>query len=322
MPQKTPRCSIIIRSYNEEQHIDRLLTGIQQQTVKEVEIILVDSGSQDETVAIASRSRFPVRVLSIRPEEFTFGRSLNLGCAEATGEILVIASSHVYPTYPDWLDQLLKAFTNPEVAVAYGKQRGNDTTRFSECQIFGTWYPEQSNLHQDHPFCNNANAAIRRELWQQRPYDESLPGLEDLEWATWALSQGKRVAYVADAEVIHVHDETPRQVSNRYQREAMALKQIQPWQRFNMWDLLRLYITNVASDIRQGLRQRCLTRELPGILLFRWMQFLGTYRGFMYAGPFTADMKKAFYYPRGNKASTKSVRDITPLDYDQVSKLE
>ena len=46
-------CSIVIRAYNEEKHIGRLLEGIQHQTIKDVEIILVDSGSTDSTVSIA-----------------------------------------------------------------------------------------------------------------------------------------------------------------------------------------------------------------------------------------------------------------------------
>ena len=46
-------CSIVIRAYNEEKHIGRLLEGIRQQTIKDVEVILVDSGSTDSTVAIA-----------------------------------------------------------------------------------------------------------------------------------------------------------------------------------------------------------------------------------------------------------------------------
>ncbi|NEQ09520.1 MAG: glycosyltransferase, partial [Moorea sp. SIO4E2] len=65
-----PETSIIIRCYNEEQHIGRLLSGIMQQTIQDVEIIVVDSGSTDATPSIASR--YPVKLLSIKPEEFSF----------------------------------------------------------------------------------------------------------------------------------------------------------------------------------------------------------------------------------------------------------
>ncbi len=116
-----PTCSIVIRSYNEEKHIARLLTGISQQTIRDVQIILVDSGSTDATVEIASR--FPVEVISIRPEDFTFGRSLNVGVSHARADFVVIASAHVYPVYPDWLEHLLSPLTDSQVALTYGKQR-------------------------------------------------------------------------------------------------------------------------------------------------------------------------------------------------------
>src|SRR3972149_4226092 len=95
------RCSIVIRAYNEERHIGRLLAGILRQTVRQVEIILVDSGSTDATLAIASR--YPVLISRIEPGGFTFGRSLNLGCGRAKADLIVIASAHVFPVYPDWL---------------------------------------------------------------------------------------------------------------------------------------------------------------------------------------------------------------------------
>ncbi|MFN2145882.1 MAG: glycosyltransferase family 2 protein, partial [Anaerolineales bacterium] len=44
-----------MRAYNEGRNIARLFTGIQQQTLDGVEVILVDSGSTDATVAIAKR---------------------------------------------------------------------------------------------------------------------------------------------------------------------------------------------------------------------------------------------------------------------------
>src|SRR3972149_2973888 len=217
-------CSIVIRAYNEEKYIGRLLEGIRQQTLKDVEIILVDSGSTDSTISIAES--FAARIVRIPSDEFTFGRSLNFGVRAATGDFVVIASAHVYPVYPDWLESLLRLFEDEKVALTYGKQRGPASAKFSEQQVFHQWYPDVSQPRQPTAFCNNANAAIRKSLWERNRYDESLTGLEDLAWAKWAKEQGGEIAYAAEAEIIHVHNETPHVVFNRYRREAMAFKQI------------------------------------------------------------------------------------------------
>jgi glycosyltransferase involved in cell wall biosynthesis len=291
-----------------------LLSGVLQQTLEDIEIILVDSGSTDATLAIASR--YPVEVVSIRPEDFTYGRSLNVGCRTAAGQFLVFASAHVYPVYPDWLERLLAPFADEKVALSYGKQRGDNRTRFSETQVFAKMFPSQSNFKQTHPFCNNANAAIRRELWLEQPYDESLSGLEDLAWASWALEQGHYLAYAAEAEVIHVHEESPYQIYNRYRREAIALAHIRPQEHFNFFDLIRFFFGNAASDLRAAWNQHRFLQEVRKILEFRWMQFWGTYQGFRYAGPVTREMIRTFYYPNHQASLHDEVdRKVKRLDY-------
>jgi glycosyltransferase involved in cell wall biosynthesis len=312
----SPRCSIIIRAYNEEKHIRRLLEGVMQQTITDWEIILVDSGSTDATKAIAAR--YPVTILNIQPEEFTFGRSLNQGISRAKGEFIVIASAHVYPLYPDWLEKLLEAFQNPEVALAYGKQRGDERTKFSEQQVFAHWFPDKSEPIQPHPFCNNANAAIRRSIWQQHPYDESLTGLEDLEWARWAMDQGYTIAYIAEAEVVHVHDEPPTGIYNRYRREAMAFKRIFPQERFGLVDFIHLATTNIANDLIQAGRQRVLWSNLMSIFWFRLMQFWGTYHGYRHSGPITWQLRRTFYYPhRADARGQAHPRNVKPIRYNE-----
>jgi len=288
-------CSIIIRAYNEEEHIGRLLSGILQQTIQDIEIILVDSGSTDATVAIASR--YPIKLVTIKPEAFSFGRSLNLGCQAATGQYLVIASAHVYPVYQDWLQQLLTPFCKPDIALVYGKQRGMETTQYSEHQIFAQWFPEQANYQQNHPFCNNANAAIRRQLWKQFPYDESLTGLEDLAWAKQVMAAGYTIAYVAGAEIIHIHQEKPSQTYNRYRREAMAFKKIFPHEQFRLREFLRLLSGNVLSDYYHAWQDKVLMRNWLSIPRFRLMQFWGTYQGFAH-GAVSSQLQQTFYYPR------------------------
>ncbi len=320
MKKSQPHCSIVIRAYNEEKHIGRLLAGIAQQSLKEVEVILVDSGSTDDTVSIATQGKwgFPLRVLSIQPEQFTFGYSLNRGIALARSERVVIASAHVYPVYPDWLERLIAPLGDPKVALAYGKQRGNASTRFSEQRIFLQWFPEVSQPKQTYPFCNNANAAIRRELWEMRPYDETLTGLEDLEWAHWAMQQGYTIAYVAEAEVIHPHQETWRAIYNRYRREAMAFRRIFPHERFGFIDFVRLYLTNTVNDLYQAALQRVLKEHFSDILRFRLMQFWGTYQGFCQSSVLTWQLRKTFYYPHGVQVQTMStVREIEPIHYNE-----
>ena len=312
--------SIVIRCYNEEQHIGRLLTGILQQTIKDVEIVIVDSGSTDATLAIASR--FPVKIVHIPKHEFTFGRSLNMGCSAACGDIVVIASAHVYPLYDDWFEQLLSPFSDPFVAIVYGKQEGNEVTKYSEKQIFSRWFPSQSNFNQLHPFCNNANAAIRRSLWEKIQYDEMLTGLEDIDWAKRIIGMGYKVAYSADAAIVHIHEERAKSIYNRYSREAIALKHIFPDHQFHLWDFVRLFVSNMASDYYHAVYDHVLLQNLSTIPVFRLMQFWGTYRGFTKKHTPLDEIRQTLYHPRElsrMKTENKSVRDSRRIDYQQIT---
>jgi rhamnosyltransferase len=308
-------CSVVIRAFNEERHLGKLLDGMEKQTLQNSQIILVDSGSTDSTVEIAKH--YGVEIVSIRPEEFSFGRSLNLGMAKTKNDKVVICSAHVYPVYPDWLEKLIEPLSDPKVALSYGKQRGTDQSHFSEQQLFKHWYPDHNDLHQSHPFCNNANAAIQRALWENHPYHENIPALEDLAWAKWAHDTGYGIAYVSEAEVIHVHHETWRGVFNRYRREGMAFKQIYPHENFNMWDMLHTFTQNVRSDFRVAREQKNLEKTRMDILHFRWMQSRGTFSGYHQSGPLTWQLKKSFYYPRSlnDTRSVDQERKVSPIDY-------
>lgn len=308
-------CSIVIRAYNEDAHLGRLLEGIKHQTLKDVEVILVDSGSTDSTVEIAES--YGAQIVRIPSEEFTFGRSLNYGISAASGELIVIASAHVYPVYPDWLASLLYPFEDAQVALTYGKQRGPESAKYSEQQIFHQWFPDVSKLHQETAFCNNANAAIRRSLWKKHPYDETLTGLEDLAWAKWAKEQGHEIAYIHEAEIIHLHNETPRGVYNRYRREAMAFKKIYPEAHFSIYDFLRLTAANIYSDVWHAAREGVLWKHLRSILWFRLMQFHGTRMGHRETSLITPQLRETFYYARGKKQKKENKREVEPIQYQK-----
>ena len=184
------------------------------------------------------------------------------------------------------------------------------------------WFPSHSVSAQRHPFCNNANAAIRRSLWEEQPYDEGLTGLEDLDWAKRALDRGKLLSYVAEAPVVHVHDEGFWQVVNRYQREAIAHKQIYNDQEMRLATAVRLGAANVLEDIREARKRRVLRTHLADIPKFRVAQFYGTYRGFAQQGPVPDLLRRRFYYPTEHADPSAAPADgPSPagrlIDYDE-----
>ncbi|WP_445148149.1 glycosyltransferase family 2 protein [Baekduia sp. Peel2402] len=288
--------SLIVRCFNEEAHIGRLLTGAQRQTRPPDEVVVVDSGSTDATLAIASA--FGAKIVHVRPGTFSFGGALNRGIEAATGDVCVFASAHVYPVYDSWLEHLVAPLEEDDaIALSYGRQVIPAHGQFSEGRLLEQWFPQTSNPRQRDPFCNNANAAIRREVWRDLPYDEDLTGLEDLHWAKRALDRGYALAYRADAPIVHVHEEVFSQIVNRYRREAIAHKAIYDDQEMSAAQAVRLAVQNVVLDALAARRQGCLWAEARGIVRFRLAQFYGAYRGFRQHGPVSQLLRWRFYYP-------------------------
>lgn len=311
------RVSIVVRAYNEEEHFEKLLLGIHAQRRKADEIVLVDSGSTDSTVEIGRR--YGCRVVTIDKHEFTFGRALNCGCEAAIGDVCVFVSAHVYPLYDDWLEKLVAPFEDDRVALTYGRQRGGDVNKFSEGQIFARWFPPHSAFPQKSYFCNNANAAIRRATWGSLPYDETLTGLEDLAWAKAAQARGGLLAYIAEAEIVHLHDETWDQVQNRYRREAIAMRAIDEHAKFTRLDLGWLLFQHVISDGLLALQQGVLRREFGSILKFRYNQLLGTWRGFNGSPDVSAELRARFYYPtRPHHRPVQAATERQLIEYEHL----
>jgi len=299
--------SIIVRTCNEGKHIGRLLEGVFFQKADFLfEVIIVDSGSVDNTLEIAGK--YPVKVVHILPQDFSFGYSLNAGVKESRGKYLVFISAHCYPINENWLSNIIDPFSKDDkAALVYGKQRGNHLTNFAEKQLFLRTFPDFSNSKQQVPFCNNANCAIRRWLWDKVPYDEELTGLEDLDWAHKVLKRGYHAFYNAEAGIIHVHEESARKIFRRYKREAIALKNIFPETKFTFFEFVKLLTVNLFHDYWAAIRQDRRIKNLWEIFMFRLMQFWGTYRGYKFKEPITSEIKRYFYYPHTIKRHGKEI---------------
>ena len=299
--------SIIIRTLNEAKWLPELLKAVRRQDMNDMscETILVDSGSTDGTLEIAAT--FGCKVVKIDKSQFTFGRSLNYGCEAASGRYLVLVSGHCVPVGTDWLYNLCKPLKDDICDYSYGRQIAREGySKYSEKCLFRKYFPSASKLPQEDFFCNNANAAIRRDIWQKFQFDEEVTGLEDMALAKQLWQQGGKIGYVADAMVEHIHEEGWAQIGRRYEREAIALQGIMPEIHVSFSDFLRYTASGILFDSAAALQDRRLLRHIGEIILFRTMQYWGTWRGNNDNRKLSREAKEKYFYPRSTERSPSS----------------
>lgn len=301
-----PDISIVFRALNEERWFDAALEACASQDLSDTgltsEVVLVDSGSTDRTLDIAERHG--CRIVNIKKHEFTFGRSLNWGCEAAKGRYLVFISAHCIPTHDRWLANLIEPLVEGEADYVYGRQVGHDVSRFSERQIFAKYFPDYDKRPQQDFFINNANSAITRNAWNKHRFCEKATGLEDMVLGKAIRGDGGTLAYIANAPVTHIHEETFSQTRRRYYREALTLREIMPEIQVSFRDTCRYITAAILHDWGEALRERCFWSKAGEIVLFRTNQFWGTYTGHNEHRTLSRAQKESYFYPTPAKKVT------------------
>jgi 2-desacetyl-2-hydroxyethyl bacteriochlorophyllide A dehydrogenase len=278
VPDSVQKVSIIIRTFNEEEHLPVLFDRLSEQDYRDFETIVVDSGSVDSTLAIAERRAS--RVVHISKDDFTFGYSLNRGIETASGSIIAIISAHAHPVSRDWLQKLIEPLRRDDTAMVFGRQEGASTSNFGESMDFArTFGLERKLLQLSNVFANNANSAIRRDLWEEHPFDEGLPGLEDAKWAKYWMEREYQVVYEPTASIYHIHNETWRQVRHRYSREGQAAKWIGLRRRRGIPLDMLLEVRSFIADLVFAARRGLLREKAVEIAKFRFAKLRGSCRG-------------------------------------------
>lgn len=207
--------AVVIRARDEAAGIGRTLDLLAAQTLPH-DVVVVDSGSRDATVAIA-RAR-GARVLEI--SRFTFGGALNTGTRATSAPIVVSLSAHAFPPDAEWLARVAAWFSDPSVACVFGDTRGPAGDPLGE--------PVRQDAAMlraaPHWGYSNGAGAFRRSLWAQRPFREDMPGTEDREWSLWTMEAHASVC-VLDPALAVEHDHTRdslTQCFRRWHREAQG----------------------------------------------------------------------------------------------------
>ncbi len=277
-----PKATILIRALNEEEHLESTLKSIYEQSFKDFEVLLVDSGSTDRTLDIASR--FPVRIVSIEPREFTYGRALNLGCREARGDFVVLLSAHALPAHDGWLRALLEPFQEIPVAGVMGRELPRSDCNPFDRRGLQSRYDDVAatdlDLNSGIGF-GAANSAIRRTVWEKHPFDEELTYAEDWDWGRRVLGSGHRLRYAPDAAAYHSHNESLARIERRFYNEAAAHRKL--GLNTASYGVVRLFLASLLVPIYDKayvLAKRDHPKWLVWAPFRRWAMNLGRYKGY------------------------------------------
>lgn len=310
-----PKIGVVIRSLNEAEHLPKLIFGLNNQTLQADDIVLVDSGSSDGTCELANE--LGIRVINIPKEEFSFGKSLNIGLDEVDAEIVFILSAHVYPKTVNFMTDMSEGFNDPNVGYVYGRQIGNSNSAFSERQLMLDWYPPHPKANYSN-FSNNGNSAVRKSVWSMFKFDERLPGLEDIDFASRINSAGWTTSYAHKAIVTHVHNEKWTKIAKRYRREAFALCKISNEKRMTLFRALSLFARHVVRDVNRAKVQGVIVDELLSILRFRSAQFYGALQGTRESPISKPELFNTLFLPRRtNKNEDSSFTEKTYISYPE-----
>ena len=197
------KCSIIIRTKNEERWISNCLEKIFSQSYKYFEVIIVDNQSTDKTV-IKSK-QFPIKKI-IKVDDYFPGHTLNEGIRNSCGDYVVCLSAHCIPVNEQWLEILINSLEeNKSYAGVYGRQQPMSFSSPSDKRDLLNAFGLERKIQKNDSFFHNANSIIRRTCWHECNFDEKLTNIEDRFWAQAMLNKGYQILYEPTASVYHYH---------------------------------------------------------------------------------------------------------------------
>jgi rhamnosyltransferase len=241
--------SVVIPTLNAKQYLPKQLAALKRQNLsgEELEILVVDSESEDGTTAVAME--YGARILPVSRKEFDHGGTRNMAWRAAKGEYIFFLTQDALPADPDYLAQFLAFFGQygEKLGMVSGRQIPYDNARPGERLTRAFNYPPQSNVRGASDierlgikafFFSDACAAYRRSFLEQMGgFESPILTNEDMLMAARALAAGYQVGYCADAKVYHSHNFSLKQ---QYRRN------------FDVAAFLTMYRDEIASDSAAG----------------------------------------------------------------------
>lgn len=261
---KAPLITVIILTKNGGNEFESCLSHVFAQKVDwPFEVIIIDSGSRDNTLEIAQR--YPTRLIQIKPEQFNHGETRNLGAKHARGQYIVFLTQDAIPCDENWLSALVANFADKQVAGVFSRQIPKRDCNILTRRALESWVTggkqrvikfirdkeEYAKLSPMEKYLlatfDNVSSCIRRSVWEHFPFAHVSFG-EDIEWSKRVLEAGYKIVYEPESKVYHSHNRSVlyefkrAYVDHQNLNRLFGLKLVP-----NLGDALRCVIRGIGS---------------------------------------------------------------------------
>jgi len=213
---KMPRVSVVIPTLNDEPTLSKCLSSISNQDISDIEIIIIDGGSDDRTIDIAEN--YNCKILTERKGTISYAREV--GVEAATGEFIAFTDADcVVPE--DWLSTLLQHFDDEGEVAAVGGPNvtpSNDTSFaksvgdvLSLLSSAGSRYGQKGGEVKEIYHNPTCNVVYRKKIITEvGGFNHNLVTVDDEEMDFRIRKNGYTILYTPNAEVLHYRRPTTR----------------------------------------------------------------------------------------------------------------
>jgi glycosyltransferase involved in cell wall biosynthesis/SAM-dependent methyltransferase len=215
--------SVIIPTKNAGPDFEFVLEKIKNQKgIKNIEIIIVDSGSTDTTIEIAKK--YNCKIFSIRSEDFNHGLTRNYGAQQASGEFIVFLVQDAIPVGEYWLYNMVKTLLEESkiAAVTCRQVPRSDADLFAGFILWSHYkslkrtqnaiYSCASHFNELSPVEKRIFAGIedtccmmRKQIFDKFKFRD-IKYAEDIDIGIRFLESGYKTAFEFSTGVIHSHN--------------------------------------------------------------------------------------------------------------------
>jgi glycosyltransferase involved in cell wall biosynthesis len=208
--QPSPLVSFVILTYNSEMYLQQCISSVLNQDYDPFEVLVIDAGSTDGTNQIIGsfqKSAGTIRIFTYPGS--SIGVARQKGTEQSKGEFCAfIDSDCVLPSH-DWLSEMMRGFTGPEIAGTWtlGAFHKNDPSIMKYSILSNPLrgrMPELVGQNNFEPIGTGHTVIRKKEIFDAGGFRD-LPAAEDIDLIWRIAEKGRLFRYIRGVEVYHYH---------------------------------------------------------------------------------------------------------------------